>query len=127
MSSTPPPRYLLPWGVAVVRGRSMEPTLREGDRLLVRWVGPRLRSRLRRSGPGQAKVVGRLAVVLLPGGRPLSVKRITRRLPEGWWVERDNPETGTDSWLVGAIAPDDVRGLVVCRLRPRPFRLGRRT
>ena len=29
-------RGLASWGLAVVRGRSMQPTLRDGDRLLVR-------------------------------------------------------------------------------------------
>jgi signal peptidase I len=91
------------WGLAVVRGRSMEPTLREGDRLLVRYdAEPR---------------VGGLAVVRLPG-RPVSVKRVTRRGPEGWWVERDNPAEGVDSWLVGAVADADVVGAVLCRVWP---------
>jgi hypothetical protein len=91
------------WGLAVVRGRSMEPTLRDGDRLLVRYdVTPR---------------VGRLAVVRLPQ-RPLSVKRVTRREDGGWWVERDNPREGVDSWLVGAVADRDVVAVVVCRVWP---------
>jgi signal peptidase I len=91
------------WGLAVVRGRSMEPTLHEGDRLLVRH--------------GATPRVGRLAVVRLPGG-PVSVKRITRRDEDGWWVERDNPREGVDSWRVGAVAPDDVVAAVVCRVWP---------
>jgi phage repressor protein C with HTH and peptisase S24 domain len=81
----------------------MEPTLYEGDRLLVRYgVPPR---------------IGGLAIVLLPD-RPVSVKRVTRRTPEGWWVERDNPAEGVDSWLVGAIADDDIVARVVIRLWP---------
>ncbi|MGH3329332.1 MAG: S24/S26 family peptidase [Streptomycetales bacterium] len=99
------PRLLLPrsWGKAVVAGRSMEPTLRDGDRLLVRWGG--------RPRPG------RLAVVRLPG-RPLSVKRLWRRVHDGWWVERDNPAEGVDSWLVGGVPDEDVVGMVVCRYWP---------
>lgn len=93
----------LPWGVAVVRGRSMEPTLREGDRLLVRHGG----------APRQ----GHLAVVRLPG-RPIGVKRLARRDQGGWWVERDNPSEGVDSWLVGAVADEDVIATVVARLWP---------
>ena len=89
-------------GLARVRGVSMEPTLREGDLLLVRWGG--------RPRPG------RLALVRLPGGRPLSVKRLARRVPEGWWVERDNPERGVDSWLVGAVPDDDVLAVGLWRL-----------
>jgi phage repressor protein C with HTH and peptisase S24 domain len=92
------------YGLVVVAGRSMEPTLREGDRLLVRWAAvPR---------------AGRLAVVRLSGERPLAVKRLQSRQPEGWWVERDNPVEGVDSWLVGAIPDADVLGLVVGRVWP---------
>ncbi len=92
------------YGLVVVAGRSMEPTLRDGDRLLVHW--------------GAAPVAGRLAVVQLPDGRPLAVKRLLRREPEGWWVERDNPSEGVDSWSVGAVPPGDVRALVVRRVWP---------
>jgi phage repressor protein C with HTH and peptisase S24 domain len=81
----------------------MEPTLRDGDRLLVRHgVPPR---------------VGGLAIIRLPD-RPVSVKRVTRRTPAGWWVERDNPAEGVDSWLVGAVTDSDVVARVVCRLWP---------
>jgi hypothetical protein len=91
------------YGFAVVRGRSMLPTLRDGDRLLVRH--------------GAAPRVGALAVVRLPQ-RPVAVKRVTRREAGGWWVERDNPAEGVDSWLVGAIPDRDVLAVVVCRLWP---------
>ena len=91
------------WGLAVVSGRSMEPTLYAGDRLLIRH-GARPRS-------------GRLAVVRLPG-RPLAVKRLARRVDDGWWVERDNPQLGVDSWQVGAVPESDVVALVLCRLWP---------
>ena len=102
-------------GLARVHGCSMEPTLFEGDRLLVLYaVRPR---------------VGRLAVVRLPDGpagpRPLAVKRVIGPNPgggDGWWVERDNPGVGVDSWQVGAIPAGDVRAIVLCRLpRRRPF------
>jgi phage repressor protein C with HTH and peptisase S24 domain len=92
-------------GLAVVRGRSMLPTLRDGDRLLV-VHGARPR-------------VGRLAVVRLPDG-VLAVKRVTRREPGGWWVERDNPAEGVDSWTVGAVPDSDVLARVLARLWPRP-------
>jgi signal peptidase I len=96
------------FGLAVVRGRSMEPTLRDGDRLLVRY--------------GVEPKVGKLAVVELPD-RPLSVKRVTRRVDEGWWVERDNPNEGVDSWLVGAVPPERVVARVLARVWPL-FRRG---
>lgn len=96
-------------GVAVVHGRSMEPTLREGDRLLVLH--------------GAQPRVGGLAVVRLPlrgsgAGQVLAVKRVVRREPAGWWVERDNPFEGVDSWSVGAVADSEVVARVLCRLWP---------
>ena len=99
-------------GMAVVHGRSMLPTLVPGDRLVVRY-GARPRP-------------GALVVVRLPGDRPLAVKRALRREPEGWWVERDNPSEGVDSWAVGAVPDQDVVAVVVARLWPRPSRLQRR-
>lgn len=95
------------WGLAVVRGRSMHPTLRDGDRLLVRW--------------GAVPRLGRPALVRLPD-RPLSVKRVARYDGDGWWVERDNPEEGVDSWLVGAVPAADVVAVVVARIWPKPSR-----
>ena len=99
-----PSRRPFPVGRVLVRGRSMEPTLRDGDHLLVRWGG--------RPRPG------RLVVVSWPG-RPLSVKRAGTLAEDGWWVERDNPAEGVDSWLVGAISDEDVLAVVVARLWPR--------
>ena len=90
-------------GLGVVRGRSMEPTLYDGDRLLlVHGARPRL---------------GRMAVVRLPDG-VVAVKRVTRLEPDGWWVERDNPAVGVDSWTVGALADDAVLARVLCRVWP---------
>ncbi len=93
------------WGVAVVRGRSMQPTLYDGDRLLVRH--------------GAVPRVGDLVVVRLPDG-VVAVKRATAEQDGGWWVERDNPAEGVDSWRVGAIAPEHVLAVVHARLWPRP-------
>jgi signal peptidase I len=95
------------FGLAVVRGRSMEDTLFDGDRLLIRYATPPRR--------------GRLVVVRLPD-RPLSVKRAVHRVPGGWWVERDNPDEGVDSWLVGAVPDRDVVASVVCRVWPLRLR-----
>ena len=102
--------------MVVVRGRSMQPSLRDGDRLLVRW--------------GAGVRPGDLAVVRLPPdaaglARPLSVKRAVRHEAVGWWVERDNPAEGVDSWQVGALADDAVLARVLCRLWPRPARAPR--
>ena len=101
-------RELATWGLAVVRGRSMRPTLRDGDRLLVRH--------------GAAPRAGDLVVVRLPDG-VVAVKRATARRDGGWWVERDNPAEGVDSWQVGAIPETDV--LAVVRLRVWPVRRSR--
>jgi phage repressor protein C with HTH and peptisase S24 domain len=91
-------------GHVVVRGRSMQPALRDGDRLVVR--------------PGGQPCAGRVAVVRLPGGRPLSVKRLAFRSGDGWWVERDNPAEGVDSWQVGAVPESDVVAIVWARYWP---------
>lgn len=97
-------------GIAVVHGRSMQPTLYDGDRLLVlHGVPPR---------------TGGLAVVRLPDG-VMAVKRATRREADGWWVERDNPREGVDSWSVGTISDDEVVARVLVRLWPLLRRLSR--
>jgi len=100
------------FGIAKVHGRSMEPTLHEGDRVLVLYGG--------RPRPG------RMAVVRLPDGergpRPLAIKRVRGPAPGEpghWWVERDNPAEGLDSWQVGSIARADVRAIVIARLPAR--------
>jgi len=99
-------------GIAFVHGRSMEPTLHEGDRLLVLY-GARPRR-------------GKLAIVRLPNDskgdpRPLAVKRLSRPDPEGggWWVERDNPREGLDSWTFGAIPAAGIRARVILRVPNR--------
>ncbi len=99
-------------GLVRVRGRSMEPTLHDGDLLLVRWNAPRA-------------TVGSVVVVRLPD-RPLAVKRLTGLPGGGWWVERDNPAEGVDSWLVGAIEPADQAGVVLARIAPSPGRIAKR-
>ena len=81
----------------------MEPTLHDGDRLLLLH--------------GAAPRLGRMAVVRLPDG-VVAVKRVVRRERAGWWVERDNPAVGVDSWTVGAVPDDAVVARVLCRLWP---------
>ena len=100
---------MMGWGIVVVRGRSMEPALRDGDRLLVRWGA-------RRARPGA------VVVVRLPD-RPLSIKRISFRQDGGWWVERDNPAVGVDSWHVGAVPERDLVGIALLRLAPTVGRI----
>jgi phage repressor protein C with HTH and peptisase S24 domain len=81
----------------------MRPTYHDGDLLLV-LHGARPRP-------------GRPAVVRLPGG-VLAVKRVVRRERAGWWVERDNPREGVDSWTVGAVPDEQVVARVVARVWP---------
>lgn len=95
----------------------MEPTLRDGDRLLIRYAV--------RPHPGQ------LVVVELPDGpqgpRPVAVKRLTRREADGsLWVESDNLGVGTDSWRVGALPGAAVRAVVLRRLPRAPRWAARR-
>lgn len=96
-------------GLVVVRGRSMQPTYVDGDRLLVAY--------------GVRAVPGRAHVIRLPDGpdgpRPVAVKRLTRREGDGWWAERDSPTEGVDSWSLGAIADRDVLARVLLRLSRR--------
>jgi nickel-type superoxide dismutase maturation protease len=87
----------------------MEPALRPGDWLLVRrglqaGRAPRIRP-------------GRIVIARHPG-RPdlLLVKRVTRREPQGWWLESDNPGAGAvDSRHFGPVAPDLIEGRVLIR------------
>lgn len=107
---------MLPLALVRVRGRSMEPTLHEGDVLLVR-----------RRGRARA---GRLAVLDLPRDehgvpRPRAVKRLLRQEPGGWWIDSDHAGHGVTSFEVGLIRPEAVLGVVVARLRPRPALLTR--
>jgi phage repressor protein C with HTH and peptisase S24 domain len=93
--------------VALVRGPSMVPTLKDGDRVLVRM------------GPGRTPV-GRVVLVELPD-RPLSVKRLTAVEPDGSVrVEGDNEFGSTDSRTLGPQPAAAVRGVVLARLWPRP-------
>ena len=94
------------WGMASVVGRSMQPTLRDGDRLLVSY--------------GRPVRIGDLVLVRLPGDRPVAVKRAVRAEPGGWFVERDNPNEGVDSWSIGPVSSDLILAVVLARIAPRP-------
>ena len=98
------------WVLARVAGPSMSPTVRHGDRLLVRRVG-------RRDGVRAGDVV----LARFPA-RPelLVVKRVVRAVAGGHWVEGDNPLVADDSRAFGTAV---VVGRVVGRLWPRPSRL----
>ncbi|MDF9715440.1 S24/S26 family peptidase [Nocardioides sp. ChNu-153] len=103
-----PARPLLPWGVARVRGDSMRPHLRPGDRLLVRY-GARPR-------PGD------VVLARFPDGT-LVVKRAAERRADragvpGWWLLSDDPGRGVDSRHRGVVPDRDVVGVVRLRWWP---------
>lgn len=88
----------------------MLPTLTDGDLLLARATTS--------ARPGQVVVVD-----WRDGVHPVAVKRLLRRDDDGWWVERDNPREGTDSWSAGAVPVDGLLAVALVRLWPRPGRL----
>jgi signal peptidase I len=104
------PRLFTAWVLARISGPSMSPTVRHGDRLLVR-----------RLPAGARPAPGTVVLARFPA-RPglLVVKRVRRLLPAGVWVEGDNPLVTDDSRSYGTAVPV---GRVVLRLWPRPGRL----
>ena len=86
-------------GTVLVDGPSMEPTLRSGDCLLVRY-GARVR-------PGDL-------VVARPWTRPelLVVKRAVKPVAGGWRVESDNAAVRGRGWTGGEV---DVLARVLLR------------
>lgn len=101
-------RYVGRWGLAVVRGRSMLPTLVEGDRLLIDHC--------------RSPQSGDLVVARFQDGT-LSVKRAaeprsTRTGEPGWWLLSDNPDEGVDSRHRGVVAESEVVAVVRRRLWP---------
>lgn len=92
----------------------MEPTLREGDRLLVRY--------------GVVPDSGALVMARFADGT-LAVKRAAGRRSlrsggPGWWLLSDNADEGVDSRHRGPVADADVHAVVLARVWPSP-RLGR--
>jgi nickel-type superoxide dismutase maturation protease len=98
------------WVVARVTGPSMSPTVRHGDRLLVRRVPA-----------GSLPHPGDVVLARFPA-RPdlLVVKRVARPAAGGAWVVGDNPLVTDDSRAYGTAV---VVGRVLARLWPRPGRL----
>ncbi|WP_341228822.1 S24 family peptidase [Nocardioides salarius] len=102
-----------PWGWALVRGDSMRPGLRPGDRLLVSYR--------------RAVRPGRVVVARLGDGTLAAKRAAERRRPAsgtaGWWLLSDDPDVGVDSRHRGPVPEPDVLGVVVARAWPRPRRL----
>ncbi len=95
------------WRLVRVEGLSMTPTLRPGDRLLVRLGPVRLGD-----------------LVVAEHGETMIVKRAVLRQDDGWWLESDNQRAPgrRDSWDFGAVPDARVFGRVVLRYWP-PSRL----
>jgi nickel-type superoxide dismutase maturation protease len=89
----------------VVEGRSMEPTLAPGDRLLV--------TRATRLKAGDV-----VAVRDPRGGRRLLVKRIGALVDDQVVLRGDNPTASTDSRVFGNVPRHAVVGRVVRRYAP---------
>ncbi len=101
------------FGLTTVRiiGPSMEPMLRNGEVYLA----------AEKSRPQ----VGDVVVVQHPQREQLlTVKRIVRREPSGWWVEGDSVHSSNDSRDFGVVPDQLVRAKILVRLRPL---LGRRS
>ena len=114
MSETGPPDDVpglaTRWVLARVRGPSMSPTLKDGDRLVV--------ARARRGAPVRPGTVVLARFPARPG--LLVVKRVVRAVPGGHWVEGDSPLVPGDSRAFGVAV---VVGRVLVRVWPRPGRL----
>ncbi len=101
------------YGMAVVHGRSMTPTLADGDRLLVSYAAT----------PAADDVV----LARFPDGT-VAVKRAVeqrsgRSGAPGWWLLSDNPDEGVDSRHRGPVAEESVLAVVRLRLWPSPRRM----
>lgn len=101
------------WGLAVVRGDSMRPGLRPGDRLLVSY---RRRPR-----------AGDVVVARFPDGVAVVKRAVERRTSRSgapaWWLLSDDPEAGVDSRHRGPVADSDILAVALLRVWPRPRRL----
>ena len=101
------------YGMAVVHGRSMAPTLFDGDRLLVSYAA--------------APAAGDLVLARFADGT-VAVKRAVERRPTrsggpGWWLLSDNADEGVDSRHRGPVADESVLAVVRLRLWPSPRRM----
>jgi nickel-type superoxide dismutase maturation protease len=83
----------------------MHPTLAPGDRVLVTY--------------GRTPARGRLVVARFADGTT-AVKRVAERRDAGWWLLSDNPDEGVDSRHRGPVPDEDVAGVVLLRVWPRP-------
>jgi phage repressor protein C with HTH and peptisase S24 domain len=99
--------------MAVVRGRSMTPTLADGDRLLVSYAA--------------TPAAGDVVLAHFPDGtvavKRAAEQRAVRSGGPGWWLLSDNPDEGVDSRHRGPVPGASVLGVVRLRLWPTPRRM----
>ena len=89
-----------------IEGRSMQPTLEPGDRVLIR----RLRGK-------PTPIMGSVIVTWHPQRKKLRlIKRLSRLDSEGLWLLGDNPAESTDSRQLGPVPTNLLIGEVVGRL-----------
>ena len=100
-----------------VTGRSMEPTLHEGDRALFAYSDSGL------SQTAISKTIGKVILVCRmaePG--LLTIKRLMKESDTGYWVEGDNPEVSTDSRHYLTISQAEIVGRMLFRYRKASLR-----
>ena len=95
----------------------MEPALYEGDRALFRYFPDGATTAELGKTLGKIVLVRREAE---PG--LLTVKRLSKVLDTGLWVEGDNPESSTDSRHYLTISPQEIVGFYLLRYRRAPHR-----
>ena len=112
----------IPW---VVRGASMEPTLREGDRVLVdlwttRHRAPRTGEIVVFRGLDGDDLVKRIARAPGPGDAPYPPSSFRPRDPLGslYVVLGDNPDASEDSRTFGPVPRERIRGRIAWRYWP---------
>lgn len=118
----------IPW---VVRGSSMEPTLWDGDRVIVglavfRTRDPRPRDVVMLLGPGDVALVKRVArePLAADASYPEAVLTPDSALEPTYPVLGDNPSESSDSRMFGRVPRHRIQGRVLWRYWP-PSRGGR--
>lgn len=95
------------YGMALVVGLSMAPTLIPGERLLVKYGAP--------IAPGDLVIFNRVGQV--------DIKRVFRIESGGLFLLGDNASVSVDSRTYGLILLKDVLGSTAIRLWPKPGRI----
>jgi len=115
MCQTTTPMARLPFRSIAVSGESMSPTFNDGDWLLFRPIDARNTKHL-------PSLVGKVIVIereSYPGIH--LIKRVTKIVDQGLWVEGDNQAASTDSRQWGVITSTELVGVVLLRYRKAKF------